>query len=126
MAVHAPGKQHKPLPAQAKQLPTQEVPAQQPPAQPTKPVQLARKVDLLCLAVTVTVPLAGSINKADYRQRHLTADLDSTQAGALKRLVVALDFQQEKLASGRRVVSSGDAVRWLLEQLADPLNAAGR
>lgn len=49
---------------------------------------------------------------------HVDGQLTRDQAQALRRLQRALDHRGDRLASGRRVQSAIDAVRWLLEQIA--------
>lgn len=54
-----------------------------------------------------------------YVSRHVDARLDRRQGAALRRLQDGLDRAGRRLANGKRVISTADAVRWLLEQI-DP------
>lgn len=64
----------------------------------------------------VEVPLAD-VPDPHYRQRHVNLQLSAAEADAMKRLLAGLDMQGERLANGRRVQTSADAVRWLLEKI---------
>jgi len=66
----------------------------------------------------MTVPLAEPPEGA-YRQRHLDIQLDSRQAEALRRMFDGLHASAAKLANDWFVNTPGDAVRWMLERLAE-------
>jgi hypothetical protein len=53
-----------------------------------------------------------------YVSRHVDCQLSHAQARTLRELVEGLMDAQARLANGRRVTTSADAVRYLLDQLA--------
>lgn len=65
----------------------------------------------------LAVPL-GEIPAGVYVSKHVEAQLDGPQAATLRRVLAGLDRDGARLANGRRVTSSADAVRWLLENIA--------
>jgi len=67
--------------------------------------------------VCVEVPLAELGDC--HLTRHCEARLDHRQAVALQRLHNGLDAAGARLAGGKRIYSRPDAVRWLLERIAD-------
>ena len=67
--------------------------------------------------ISIAVPSA-EYGPADNVSRHIDLQLDTVQARALKRAFVGLDESGSRLASGRRVASNADVIRFLLEQLA--------
>jgi len=68
-------------------------------------------------AVQLEIPL-GTLDPAAYVSTHVDGHLDRVQAGALRRLQNGLDAQNVRLQNGRRVATTIDAVRWLLERIA--------
>jgi len=74
--------------------------------------------------LTLALPPLAPPNLAAYRQRHLDVQLSGPQAVAVRRLYDTLDAAGSRLANGKRVASSVDAVRWLLEQLGQALSGA--
>lgn len=70
-------------------------------------------------AATIVVPL-GEIPGAGYLSRHVRVDanaLTRPQATALQRLVAGLRKSNSELHNGKPIVTSADAIRWLLEQM---------
>jgi hypothetical protein len=67
--------------------------------------------------VAITVPLRAS-GAPRYSARHVEVQLDNDQAFVLTQVLEALDHEGARLKSGRRVVSSADGLRWLLEQVS--------
>lgn len=68
--------------------------------------------------VALSLPL-GTIPPRCYVSRHCDAgSLTNAQATAMRQLLEGLQDTNAKLASGRRVTSSADVVRYLLEQVA--------
>lgn len=68
--------------------------------------------------ITVEAPL-GDLIPDQYEPRHVDAHLTAQQARALRRLRNGLDERHERLRGGKVVQTAPDAVRWLLEQLAE-------
>jgi len=64
------------------------------------------------------VPLGAPVPLATWGI-HLDTRLTPAQSGVLRRLTVELDRQQATLAGGRRVASPTDAIKWILDQLAE-------
>lgn len=54
-----------------------------------------------------------------YVTPHVEVQLDAAQAATLRRLVEGLDVAGARLANNRRVTTGPDAVRYLLDRLAD-------
>lgn len=69
------------------------------------------------LHATLTAPL-GSVDPVAYLSDHIEGRLDPFQGSGLRHLVNGLDAAGKRLRNGRRVLTSIDAVRWLLEELA--------
>ncbi len=67
--------------------------------------------------VTVTLPCAAEPIRDCYVGRHADVRMNRAQAEALRRLQLGLDARGDRLASGKRVITTADAVRWLLEQI---------
>lgn len=67
----------------------------------------------------VEIPHLAELPESSYRPTHVEARLDPPQAEALARLFQTLDEGGLRLKSGRRVTSSADAVRWLLEAVGE-------
>lgn len=65
----------------------------------------------------IEVPL-GEIPPAVYITRHVEVNLDHLQSCTLRRVFEGLDSSGARLVNGKRVASSSDVVRWLLEQVA--------
>lgn len=67
--------------------------------------------------LAIPLPEAGPVDNG-YCARHMHLELTFQQAQAARSLFQALDGRQDRLANGRVVASSADAIRWLLEQIA--------
>lgn len=65
-------------------------------------------------SVTVAVPFVAT---AKYAQRLVSLELKTDDAQALRGVLEALELQQAKLASGKPVESSQDALRWILQHV---------
>ena len=68
-------------------------------------------------SVTITVPMSR-ITLTGFVGSHVDVQLSHSQAVALRRLFHALDAAGTRLTNGRRVATTADAVRWILEQTA--------
>jgi hypothetical protein len=66
-------------------------------------------------SVMITVPLAA-VPPATWGL-HINTHLTIEQSNTLRRLTAAFDGQLARLANGRRVVNSCDALKYLLEQV---------
>lgn len=66
--------------------------------------------------VPVILPLTGE-EPDGYISRHLDVRLTIDQGRALKKLTAGLAAHGKKLARGRKIMTPGDSVRWILEQL---------
>lgn len=77
----------------------------------------ARDVAASAVQCEIAVPLA-EYPEGVYLTKHVDVQLDEPQARQLRRLIEGLDVAGERLASGRRITTGPDAVRWLLEQFA--------
>lgn len=115
MALHTPGKQHKPLPAQAKQPPAQEVPAQA--EQPPAPKLETMTVEHVVQNVTLTITLAEPAPAHSHRERRADIHLGPGHADVMKRLRNQLERTQARLRSGQYVRSTATAALWLIEQV---------
>lgn len=76
-----------------------------------------------CPNLTIELPVCPPEGK-EYIPRKLEARLNDRQARALFALRNALDRQTATTDNGQRVVYNPDAIRWLLEQIADQLDKA--
>lgn len=65
---------------------------------------------------TIQVPVA-QIAAGNYAAMHVNLNLDKEQARTLKQLRAGLDQAGARLREGRRVQSSADTIRYLLENL---------
>ena len=62
-------------------------------------------------------PLGGG-----YRPRHVDVQLrTAAQRGALRQVLSGLDHAGDRTADKRRVTNNAEAVRWLLEQIAEQI-----
>jgi len=68
----------------------------------------------------IELPVAELGN--EYVSRHCEARLNHRQSVALQRLFNGLDAAGARLAGGNRIYSRPDAVRWLLEQIAEAID----
>lgn len=66
--------------------------------------------------ILVAAPFTGT---RKYAQTEIRTSLGGRQSWALRCLLEGLEESKAELADGRVVKSSQDAVRWLLEKLAD-------
>jgi hypothetical protein len=69
--------------------------------------------------VTLECPL-GEIPPGVYITPHVDLQLDPHQAATLRKLVEGLDLARVRLRNSRRVTTGADALRYLLEGLAQP------
>ena len=67
--------------------------------------------------VCITVPLAYDGPFDGFLGRHVELRLDMEQANKLRRLQVALDALDERLANGRHVSNRSDAIKWIIDKL---------
>ncbi len=90
---------------------------------PAAPQHKPEPVESLELAGTVTIraPRLPLVEGA-YMQRKVEARLSQDQRKGLKMLTMGLHHEHARLASGKHVDSPADAVRWLLEQIANETN----
>jgi hypothetical protein len=65
----------------------------------------------------VSIPLDESAPTADFGL-HVELRLTAMESNGLRKLSGALDKSQIRLASGRRVTTPHQAVRWLIERVA--------
>ena len=72
-----------------------------------------RDTQVVSIDVPLTAPHSG------YASNRIDAHLNGEQRETLKRLRAALDAGAVRLKSGRVVHTPADAVRWLLEQIAE-------
>lgn len=68
--------------------------------------------------VTLRIPLAP-MPTAGYTSRHVDVHLGDLGL-TMRRVFDGLDLAGARLASGKRVASTADALRWILEQLDAP------
>lgn len=72
--------------------------------------------------VTIAVPLVPTAAAGYVPHRfHLEVQLDRKTAVAFCQLQTALDRRHARLAAGKIVQSRADVCRWLLEQIATPV-----
>jgi hypothetical protein len=76
------------------------------------------------LTVQINVPLCDVRPDGPGVVEHIEARLERQQAVVLRRIFVALDASGIRLRNGRRVITTADAVRWLLEQIPAELEAS--
>lgn len=86
------------------------------------PVQLFRdkpEGDSMGLTVgMIEVPMLNIEQDAGFVRRRIDVKFSAQQAANLKRIKMALDAKDARLAGGQRVTSLADAMRWLLENIA--------
>ena len=70
-------------------------------------------------ATTVVIELPiGDVTEHEYLSRHVEARFQTVgQQVAMRRIWRGLQSQGAKLGNGRPVTRSGDAVKWILEQI---------
>lgn len=77
------------------------------------------------IIVQIAVPVVP-LNETVYRVRHVNVNLSTEdQQIGLRRVFDALHGLHAKLANGRHVDTPADAVRWLLERVAETGKAQG-
>lgn len=64
----------------------------------------------------VEIPVCCEIPEATWRL-HIDVKLSPSQSNALRRVAMGLDAERATLSNGRRVVSTTDAIRYVLEQI---------
>ena len=69
------------------------------------------------MMATITVPLSPSALEGCYISNHVDVRMTIAQATVLRRLHLALDTSEARLANDRHIASTADAVRWLLEEI---------
>jgi len=79
------------------------------PTEPLQPVSIG--------AATMTVPVAR-MQVNGFIRRRIDLRLSRRQADSLKRIMLALQTQDARLADRRPVKNVTDALRWMLDQLA--------
>lgn len=75
------------------------------------------------LTVIIEIPVAVPTDSA-YRTRQIHAKLTQRQADAARVLFDGLYAQDATLANGHHVDTPADAIKWLLEQIADGVQPA--
>ncbi|HEY4759562.1 MAG TPA: hypothetical protein VIH42_03180 [Thermoguttaceae bacterium] len=81
-----------------------------PPAPPPSP-----------LVIEIILPVSPVNLEGCYISNHTEVRMNSDQGLTLRRLLLGLDAQGEKLRNGRRIASAADALRWMLEQISSQL-----
>lgn len=66
--------------------------------------------------VDVSIPVCED-KVLGYLPLHIQTHVDARQGAGLKRVWIELDRAEAKLASGKRVASYADTVRYILEQI---------
>ena len=69
-------------------------------------------------SVTITVPLAP-LEPEDNRRWHVDAHLTAQESEVFEMIAAGLDQANARLTHGRHVITCGDVVRWLIEQIND-------
>lgn len=83
------------------------------PGPPTAaPIETERELASIALEVPTLARPRG------YIRRRLDVTLDRRQAEQLRALELALQSTSSRLKNGKHVTTNGDAIRWLLEQMA--------
>lgn len=67
--------------------------------------------------IVIEAPMGGL--DEGYLSRHVQVQLNGHQRETLRRLVNGLRDSDERLADGKAIESNADAVKWILEQLAE-------
>jgi hypothetical protein len=70
-------------------------------------------------SVSVAVPLSEATLEGCYVSTHVEVRMSRAQGELVRRLHLALQAQQARVASGGLVRTPPDAIRWLLERLGD-------
>lgn len=82
---------------------------------PQEPVKVvATKATIEEITISVPICRTGSI----YPQRHIETKLDPSTAKDLALVLAALRESGVKMPSGRRVIRTADAVRWILSKIS--------
>ncbi len=68
-------------------------------------------------AATFSVPIAA-VSVQGFTRRRIDVRLSRRQGDALKRIMLALQSQDARLADRRPIKNVTDAVRWLIDQVA--------
>ena len=84
----------------------------QKPLEPVKVVAIRATID----EITVKLPVCRGVSI--YAQRHIETKLDPMTAKDLAMVLAALRESGVKMPSGRRVLSTADAVRWILGRIS--------
>ena len=66
--------------------------------------------------VQIELPMVAE-PKPGYSSRHVDLQLDADQAITLRRVFEGIDAAGSRLASGKRITTNADVVRFLLEQI---------
>jgi hypothetical protein len=82
------------------------------PVEPAKVVAVAAKIE----EITITLPICRGVHL--YAQRHIETKIDPRTAKDLAMVLGALRESGVKMPSGRRVLSTADAVRWILSKVS--------
>lgn len=91
------------------------VSSEETPAKPQEPTKLVA-VKATIEEITVTFPVCRNVSL--YAQRHIETKLDPATARDLAMVLAALREAGVKMPSGRRVLSTADAVRWILGRIS--------
>lgn len=91
-------------------------PAPELPTSEESPVVKLAQAFLDLHVVQLSLPL-GEIPAEAFFSRHVDVQLSIAQARMMRRLAEGLQNQNARLENGRRVTSSADAVRYVLERL---------
>ena len=84
------------------------------PAEPVAPT-------LELIQITITIPLLRG--GKHYASRHVETKLDQAAARNLSDILDALRTQNVKLATGKKIQSTADTVRWIMHQITEAANA---
>ena len=81
-------------------------------SEPVKVVAMRATIE----EITVRLPICRGVSL--YAQRHIETKLDPKTAKDLAMVLGALRESNVKMPSGRRVLSTADAVRWILGKIS--------
>jgi hypothetical protein len=74
--------------------------------------------EVALIEAELMLPMAPATTSA-YIPTHVDVHLSVTQAAALRRVFDGLQARAVRLENGRFVQTGADAVRWILEQVAE-------
>ncbi len=100
------------LPGEKAQKPVKQ--AKKAPKPLPKPPRTKAEKTVKVVEKSLTAPI---MQGSGYAQRRLDVILDEATGNSLRDLLNGLQQSDAKLGNGKTVTRSGDAVRWVLEQL---------